>query len=126
MVIYWRITLLANPMLIYDGNKIRLTREELAFFYSETGRSRPPRTVEEYNQAFEEAAASCEADGSPEGRLLAAILRDHKIQQASGQELGFASPYLAGRQKFPQFSDASILTEEDCEFFRSLLIEGPK
>lgn len=113
-------------MLIYDGNKIRLTRKELAFFYSETGRSRPPRTVEEYNQAFEEAAAFCEADGSPEGRLLAEILRDYKLQQHAGQEFGFASPYLAGRKKFPQFSDASILAEEDCQFLRSLVSQSPE
>jgi len=113
-------------MLIHDGNKIRLTRKELAFFFSETGRSKPPRTVEEYNQAFEEAAAYCEADGSPEGRLLAAILRGEKIQQDAGQELGFTSSYLSGSKQFPQFSDASVLTKEDCEFFRSLVSQGPE
>ncbi|QSR89355.1 hypothetical protein IT6_03490 [Methylacidiphilum caldifontis] len=37
-------------MMIYHGNKICMTRKELAFFIKETSWSKPPRTVEEYNQ----------------------------------------------------------------------------
>ena len=51
-------------MLIHDGNKIRLTEQELDFYLSQTGRSTPPRTVEEYNRALEEAAEFWN-DGSP-------------------------------------------------------------
>lgn len=65
--------------MIRLGKKIRLTRAERAKLAHELGFYADPRTVDEYNRLLETNAQVWEAEGSPEGRLLAAIYRGMKI-----------------------------------------------
>jgi hypothetical protein len=67
--------------IIRLGHRLRLTGGEAANYLKETGRSRLPRTVNEYNQAFEDAAASWAATKTPEGALMSAVLLSFRIAE---------------------------------------------
>lgn len=73
-------------MISVDG-KIRLTEKEQEMFRAQTGLTRIPETVAEYNQALEDARAywnqeaGAEGSGdSPENRLLNFMLEDDKVR----------------------------------------------
>ena len=67
--------------IIRLGHRLRLTGGEAANYLKETGRSRLPKTVNEYNQAFIEAAASWAVTDTPEGMLMSAVLLSFLIKE---------------------------------------------
>lgn len=63
------------------GNRLRLSAKERRALSDFLDRNLNPMTVDEYNRAIEEEAASWESQGHAEGRLMAAVLRNQKIRE---------------------------------------------
>lgn len=62
------------------GARIRLTGKDADEFRCDTGRSQLPKTISEYNQAYQQAADLWWADGSPEAGLLAFVCEQQLIK----------------------------------------------
>lgn len=63
------------------GKQIRLTPVELRTFQCLDGAVQAPKTVDEFNDALEATAEYWEIDGSPEGKLMAAVARGEKVAE---------------------------------------------
>jgi len=63
------------------GKQIRLTPVELRTFQCLDGAVQAPKTVDEFNNALEADAQYWEADGTPEGKLMAAVARGEIVAE---------------------------------------------
>lgn len=64
---------MSSMTILRCGNAIRLSGKEAETFLRDTGRSKLPTTVQEYNLAMRDIREMWAFTGTPEGRLLAAI-----------------------------------------------------
>lgn len=62
------------------GRYIRLTGNDADEFLRDTGRSKLPTTISEFNQAYQQAADLWWADGTPEAGLLALVCEQQLIK----------------------------------------------